>query len=151
MNAFSDIHEILTAFLDSLPWAVVMVDERSAVTYLNRKMRDSGAAPSAPAGAPLAAMFPQYHAALRGEVAWLTPQAAVVTRDEQGSVVTERIALHRLPLGAAPRAPLGWTELLVSSGFAGVWGLCHAWFASTFPIVSPRLLEKMELEGTGHH
>jgi hypothetical protein len=51
----------------------------------------------------------------------------------------------------APRAPLGWTELVVTLGFAGLWGLCHAWFASTFPIVSPRLLEKMELEGAGHH
>jgi hypothetical protein len=52
---------------------------------------------------------------------------------------------------SAPRAPLGWTELLVTAGFAGLWGLCHAWFARTFPIVSPRLLERMELEGTGHH
>jgi hypothetical protein len=52
---------------------------------------------------------------------------------------------------SAPRAPLGWTELLVTAGFAGVWGLCHAWFAGTFPIVSPRLLEKMEREGAGHH
>lgn len=52
---------------------------------------------------------------------------------------------------SAPRAPLGWTELLVTAGFAGLWGLCHVWFASTFPIVSPRLLEKMELEGAGHH
>jgi len=52
---------------------------------------------------------------------------------------------------SAPRAPLGWTELLVTMGFAGVWGLCHAWFAGTFPIVSPRLLEKMEREGVGHY
>jgi hypothetical protein len=52
---------------------------------------------------------------------------------------------------SAPRAPLGWTELLVTAGFGGVWGLCHAWFAGTFPIVSPRLLEKMEREGVGHH
>ena len=51
----------------------------------------------------------------------------------------------------APRAPLGWTELLVTAGFAGLWGLTHAWFAGTFPIVSPRLLERIEREGAGHH
>jgi Ni/Fe-hydrogenase subunit HybB-like protein len=51
----------------------------------------------------------------------------------------------------AARAPLGWPELLVTAGFAGVWGLAHAWFAATFPIVSPLLLEKMEREGAGHH
>jgi signal transduction histidine kinase len=134
MNAFSDIHEILTAFFDSLPWSVAMVDERGSVTFINREMRASGAAPSAPAGAPLAAMFPQYHAALRGEVAWLTPQAAVVTRDEQGCAVTERITLHRLPLGAClfvirqPEATggLGDAQLarLASLGFM-VAGVCH--------------------------
>ncbi|HXY69607.1 MAG TPA: hypothetical protein VEH62_09160 [Gemmatimonadales bacterium] len=51
----------------------------------------------------------------------------------------------------APRAPLGWIELLVTAGFAGAWALCHAWFASTFPIVSPRLLDRMAAEGDGHH
>jgi hypothetical protein len=51
----------------------------------------------------------------------------------------------------ALRAPLGWTELLVTAGFAGLWGLSHAWFARTFPIVSPRLLDRMAQEGAGHH
>jgi hypothetical protein len=48
-------------------------------------------------------------------------------------------------------APLGWTELLVTALFAGLWGLSHAWFARTFPIVSPRLLDRMAQEGAGHH
>jgi len=52
---------------------------------------------------------------------------------------------------SASRAPLGWTELAVTAGFAGVWGLSHAWFATRFPIVSPRLLERMAAEGQGHH
>ena len=52
---------------------------------------------------------------------------------------------------AAPRAPLGWPELLVTAGFAGIWGLAHAWFARTFPIVSPRLLDRMESEVSAHH
>jgi hypothetical protein len=51
---------------------------------------------------------------------------------------------------AAVRAPLGWPELLVTAGFAGIWGLAHAWFARTFPIVSPRLLDRMAREGAGH-
>jgi hypothetical protein len=51
----------------------------------------------------------------------------------------------------AERAPLGWPELLVTAGFFGVWALSNVWFAATFPIVSPRLLEEMEAEGTGHH
>ena len=51
----------------------------------------------------------------------------------------------------AARAPLGWTELLVTAGFAGVWALCHAWFASRFPIVSPRLVELMESGAGAHH
>ena len=52
---------------------------------------------------------------------------------------------------AAPRAPLGWPELLVTAGFAGLWGLSHAWFARTFPIVSPRLLDRIVAEGAGPH
>jgi hypothetical protein len=52
---------------------------------------------------------------------------------------------------AARRAPLGWTELLITAGFAGAWGLTHVWFARTFPIVSPRLLDRMAREGAGHH
>ena len=51
----------------------------------------------------------------------------------------------------ARHAPLGWTELLVTAGFAGLWGLSHLWFARTFPIVSPRLLDRMATEGAGHH
>ena len=52
---------------------------------------------------------------------------------------------------SAPRAPLGWTELVVTAGFAGLWGLCHVWFARRWPIVSPRLLDRMAQEGAGHH
>jgi len=52
---------------------------------------------------------------------------------------------------SAPRAPLGWPEALVTAGFAGIWGLAHTWFARTFPIVSPRLLDRMASEGAAHH
>ena len=51
----------------------------------------------------------------------------------------------------AARAPLGWTELLVTAGFAGVWGLTHVFFARRYPIVSPRLLTRIEEEAGAHH
>jgi hypothetical protein len=51
----------------------------------------------------------------------------------------------------AHRAPLGWPEVLVTAGFTGLWGLSHAWFARTFPIVSPRLVDRMQQEGAAHH
>ena len=50
----------------------------------------------------------------------------------------------------AARAPLGWPELLVTAGFAGAWGLAHVWFARRYPIVSPRLLQRIETEGAHH-
>ena len=49
----------------------------------------------------------------------------------------------------APALPLGWQELLVTAGFLGLWGLAYAWFARRFPIVSPRLMDRMEAEGAG--
>jgi len=52
---------------------------------------------------------------------------------------------------SAARAPLGWPELLVTAGFLGLWGLAHVWFAKRYPIVSPRLLTRIEEEGAGHH
>ncbi len=40
----------------------------------------------------------------------------------------------------AEHLPLGWQELLITSGFFGVWGLCYLWFAERFPLVSPVLI-----------
>ena len=34
--------------------------------------------------------------------------------------------------------PLGWIEILVTLGFVGVFGLCYALYASTFPLVPLR-------------
>lgn len=42
----------------------------------------------------------------------------------------------------AERLPLGIPELLVTLGFFGLWGMCYAWFARRFPIISPTLLER---------
>jgi Ni/Fe-hydrogenase subunit HybB-like protein len=52
---------------------------------------------------------------------------------------------------SAGRAPLGWPELLVTAGFAGLWGLAHVWFAKRYPIVSPRLLQRIEEEASARH
>ena len=51
----------------------------------------------------------------------------------------------------ATRVPLGLPEVLVTAGFAGLWGLAHLWFAKRWPIVSPRLLQRMEEEAGAHH
>ncbi len=135
MNAFSDINEILVAFLEALPWPALLVDERGAVTFVNQEIRRSGRSLDAAADARLATMFPEYFAVLRGEVPWLTPQEATVTRNDQGAAIAERIWLRRVPLGAclfitrqpAPAAgDLGDAQLarLASLGFM-VAGVCH--------------------------
>jgi hypothetical protein len=41
----------------------------------------------------------------------------------------------------APGLPLGWQEVGVTLGFAGLWGLAYTWFAERFPIISPSLVE----------
>ena len=135
MNAFSDVHEILIAFFDGLPWPVMTVDERGVVTFVNQEIRRSGHTLEATPDARLAAMFPEHFAALRGDVPWLTPQQAVVTRIDQGTPVVERIWLHRLPLGAClfitrqherAAGDLGDAQIarLASLGFM-VAGVCH--------------------------
>jgi hypothetical protein len=37
--------------------------------------------------------------------------------------------------------PLGWQELLITTGFFGLWGLSYMWFVERFGLVSPALLE----------
>ncbi|MBI1723082.1 MAG: hypothetical protein HYR48_04155 [Gemmatimonadetes bacterium] len=50
----------------------------------------------------------------------------------------------------APRAPLGWQELLITVGFFGLWGLAYVWFAERFPMVSPTYLERGERRRHAH-
>ncbi len=49
---------------------------------------------------PLQQRHPDYFAALRGDVPWLTEQSTSVSRVAGGKTVTERISVHRLPFGA---------------------------------------------------
>ena len=135
MNVFSDINEILIAFFDTLPWPVLMVDERGVVTFVNQEIRRAGRSMDTADDARLVTMFPEYFAALRGDVPWLTPQEVTVTRNDQGTPVSERIWLRRLPIGAclfiirqpeSSAAGLGDAQLarLASLGFM-VAGVCH--------------------------
>ncbi len=133
MNSFTDLQAILSAFFESLPWPVLMIDERGCVVFLNQQMRQAESVPCA-AGTSLAQSFPDYCAALRGDVPWLTEQTASVSRVQQGKTITERISLHRLPFGAClfvtaqpdSAATLGDAQLarLASLGFM-VAGVCH--------------------------
>src|SRR5678816_903923 len=133
MNTFTDVQAMLAAFFESLPWPVLMLDERGCVTYTNPLMRETEAAPGAD-GTLLEKRFPEYFAALRADVPWLTPQAVAVRRLHADRTVTERITLHRLPFGAClfvavqpeTAAALGDAQLarLASLGFM-VAGICH--------------------------
>ncbi len=83
MNTFTDTHAILTAFFDALPWPVLMLDDRGHVTFINREMRRARNARVAGADTRLAALYPEYRAALHGEPPWLTAQTATVSRVAQ--------------------------------------------------------------------
>jgi two-component system NtrC family sensor kinase len=134
MNTFTDTLAILTAFFDTLPWRVLMVDERGRVTFVNQAMRSAGIAPDPATGTPLDGLCPEYRAALQGKPPWLAAQSGAVTRNEHGVTVTERIALYPLPFGAClfavaqaqPASGLGEAQLarLASLGFM-VAGVCH--------------------------
>jgi signal transduction histidine kinase len=134
MNTFTDVQAILTAFFEGLPWPVLMIDERGRVTFVNHSMRQVEASPSPEVGTLLEKRFPDYFAALRGEVPWLTEQCTSVSRIAHGKTVAERISLHQLPFGAClfvmaqpdSAAALGDAQLarLASVGFM-VAGVCH--------------------------
>ena len=123
MNTFTDTQAILAAFFDTLPWPVLIVDERGQITSINREMQRTGATLPV-AGMPFAALFPEYCAALSGDVPWLTTQTTTVTRVDHGTTVTERISLHRLPVRdrttGAHRRPGGRATRAI--GGAGVHG-----------------------------
>ncbi len=133
MNALSDIGDILTGFLDGLPWPALLVNEQGEVTFINKELNNRRDAPGVIARPRLSELFPEYYAALRGEQPWLTPQDVDVIRDQSG--ILERVCLRRLPLGAclviterpcAREFDLGsaQTARLAALGFM-VAGVCH--------------------------
>src|SRR5829696_7217680 len=134
MNAFTDLHAMLTAFFANLPWPVLLMDERGRITYANPALCEVDGAAVTPVGLELASCYPEYFAALRGEAPWRTSQSASVSRSSQGRSVTELIALHPLPFGAClfaieqpdTTSSFGDAQLarLASLGFM-VAGVCH--------------------------
>jgi signal transduction histidine kinase len=133
MNAFSDTGEILTSFLDGLPWPALLVDETGRVTFINREMKSRYSPPDLNTASQLSELFPEHCAALRGHQPWLTAQHIDIVNSRSG--VPERVCVQRLPLGACltiieqprPREfDVGGaqTARLAALGFM-VAGVCH--------------------------
>lgn len=133
MNAFSDIGEILTSFLDSLPWPALLLSEQGEVTFINMQLRQRKLAQGMISDTRLEQLFPDYFLALQGTHPWLITQDAVFVDSQTG--VREQLCLRRLPLGACliiaeqPQTrefDLGGaqTARLASLGFM-VAGVCH--------------------------
>lgn len=133
MNAFSDIGEILTSFLDSLPWPALLVNDQGEVTFINKELRQRKRIQGVIADTRLEQLFPDYYGALQGTQPWLATQDADITDPLSGA--RAQLCLRRLPLGAClivsehPHArefDLGsaQTARLASLGFM-VAGVCH--------------------------
>ena len=119
------------AVLEALPVPVMLVDASGRVLHANAAMRlRARAGASAPT---LADQYPEYHAALAGDLT--AAREVPVVRDAQGAPVHERLAAQPTALGTAitviddsPRADLAirsmQTTRLASLGFM-VAGVCH--------------------------
>ena len=112
------------ALLDELPVPVVVVGARGQVLAANGAMQ----ARATGTGAGFASRFPEYHAALAGD---LTLRREVpVTRDVDGMAVQERLVVRPCAAGAtitvldAPAGADAQTTRLASLGFM-VAGVCH--------------------------
>jgi len=134
MTAHRSAEQTLKAFFDTLPWPVLIVDERGLITFVNQASQASVDKAHAVPGRLLGDAFPHYFAALQGEVPWLTPQEAVAEHTLDGADVVERVVLRPLMRGSClfiMRLPdadrgLGDAQLarLASIGFM-VAGVCH--------------------------
>jgi signal transduction histidine kinase len=133
MNAFSDIGEILTSFLDSLPWPALLLSEQGEVTFINKQLRQRKSIQGVTSDTRLERLFPEYYGALQSTHPWLVTQDADLVNSQTGA--HEQLCLRRLPLGAClivaehPQArgfDLGsaQTARLASLGFM-VAGVCH--------------------------
>ena len=134
MTAHRSAEQTLKAFFDTLPWPVLIIDERGLITFVNQASQASADKAHAVPGRLLGDAFPHYFAALQGEVPWLTPQEAVAEHTLDGADVVERVVLRPLMRGSClfiMRLPdadrgLGDAQLarLASIGFM-VAGVCH--------------------------
>jgi two-component system NtrC family sensor kinase len=94
------LKQVLIPFADAVPWPAIIVDDAGTVLHLNPPMQQRGVSLDGVAERAFGAMFPDYLAALTGEVPWLTPQDAPVTLAGGPTPVHERLWVRRLPKGA---------------------------------------------------
>jgi C4-dicarboxylate-specific signal transduction histidine kinase len=121
----------LQAGLDAVPLPIVIVDASGEIALANRALRsrpDGAAATGA-----FATRFPEYHAALGGQLA--AAREVAVTRNANGAAIHERLVVRPTPWGAAitvldetPGAEASLQNAqatrLASLGFM-VAGVCH--------------------------
>jgi len=100
VNAIVAFGDTFLPFLQSLPWPVIVVDESGRVVYASKQLLPRRAVAESPTPAALSELFPEYSSALRGEVAWLTPQDWEIVRPASGGAAYEHVWLRRLPWGA---------------------------------------------------
>lgn len=126
--------EVLSPFLESLPWPAIALDEEGRVICVNNEMSVLRPGDRPLRTGTLQQLFPDYHAALGGDL--LTPQETVAVRQAPEGAVFERIWLRRLPGGARLVIVMDqtrWRKLevadaqttrLASLGFMAA-GVCH--------------------------
>lgn len=94
--------EVLAPFAntDSIPWPAIVVDETGIILHLNIAMQDRGLTLENIEHREVEKLFPEYIAALGGEVPWLTAQDVCIARQAADRTVHERVWVRRLPRGA---------------------------------------------------
>src|SRR4051812_40804016 len=100
MNGYQSMEQTLTAFFDTLPWPVLVVDAEGLITFANHASSALLDEHNVIAGKPLRHALPAYFGTLQGEVPWLAPQETVVERRVDGVQVSERIVMRPLMRGA---------------------------------------------------
>ena len=135
-SAVVSLDDGLVHVFDSLPWPVIMLDEEGQVIYVTKEVGLTNRIDDQILGkASLEELFPEYYSVLRGEIPWLTPQEADITRQLPEGVKHERIWLRRVQWGAClivvdqtEWRKLANTDLqtarLAALGFM-VAGVCH--------------------------
>ena len=92
--------EEFPAFLDSLPWPAIIVDEGGWVVHASRQLSERPGTGEMPSAQTLAEGFPEIYSALKGEIPWLTAQDVELVRQGPEGTVYEHIRLRQLLEGA---------------------------------------------------
>lgn len=92
--------DIVTAFVETLPWPALMVDECGFIACVNAALRTHRGLGPSPAAARLDDAFPEYRAAIRGDPWWSLPQEAEIAREADGRLLHERLVVRPMRGGA---------------------------------------------------